>query len=159
MSKVAKVRSYFNLLKEPYGATGGDRAGERDSDRRPDQGRCAAPRRRHDDSDVLTAIRYLLKLGAIFPPTAPGVIGAGAVIGTLSGAFSIAGYFTAPGDKPNLVGGEFTTAASNLGLDLADRFRQAGNNLDDVGRLMVSDPAKLTEIASQDRRAAEPGRV
>ena len=66
---------------------------------------------------------------------------------------------TSPGKtaSPDLIGPPVTTAASKLGVELADRYHQAGDNLDDLGRLIVSDYGKLTAVASKVDAQPGPG--
>src|SRR5437763_4298537 len=76
---------------------------------------------------------------------------------SLSGAFGLTAYFTEADGEPNLIGPRITTAASKLGVELADRYTQAGKNLDDLGRLIVSDWGKLKAVASKVDAAPRPG--
>jgi len=73
---------------------------------------------------------------------------------TLSGAFGLTAYFTEADGEQNLIGPRITTEASKLGVELQDRYLEAGNNLDEVGRLIVSDYGKLTTGRGQDQRPA-----
>jgi hypothetical protein len=104
-------------------------------------------------SDVLTGVSYLLKLGAAAPPPASQVAEG------LSASFAIAGYFTHKDQSANLIGPEVTTAASKLGVELTDRYRTAGNNLDSVGQVLVSDYGKLIATSARVNRHPGPGEV
>jgi hypothetical protein len=69
----------------------------------------------------------------------------------------LAGYFTKQNGSPNLIGPQVTTAASKLGVELANRYQQAGDNFDDLGGLIVSDYGKLTVVASKVNAKPGPG--
>ena len=101
-------------------------------------------------ANVLTGISNVIKFGAAIP--APG---AAQVTAALSTAFGLGAYFTRQDGSPDLIGPPITTAASNLGVELALRYHQAGDHLDDLGRLIVSDYGKLTTVAN--KVGAQPG--
>ena len=102
-----------------------------------------------------TTSNNLAMIGQIlFPtPTTPYP----SVFSSLSAAFSLTAYFTKEDASPNLIGPQVTTAASKLGVELADRYQQAGDHLDDLGRLIVSDYGKLTAVASKVDAQPGPG--
>jgi hypothetical protein len=94
-------------------------------------------------SQVLTVISYVVRVGALAGPQAAGVASA------LGAVFALAGYLTKPGNSPNLIGPEVQTTAANLGVELANRYQTAGDQLDGLGRIIVSDYGKLRAIASK----------
>ena len=66
-------------------------------------------------------------------------------------------YATRDNGSPNLIGAKVTTEASKLGVELEDHYTQADDNLDDLGRLIVSDYGKLTAVASKVNAKPGPG--
>ncbi len=101
-------------------------------------------------SSTLTALSYLSQVGYATPETTP----VAAVLGT---ALSLAGYFTKANGGPDLIGPQVTTSASKLGVELAENYNQAGDHLDDLGRLIVSDYGKLIDVANRVDAAPGPG--
>ncbi|HEY1590808.1 MAG TPA: hypothetical protein VGF81_03390 [Solirubrobacteraceae bacterium] len=92
-------------------------------------------------SKVLTTISHLVKVASVLGPKAAAVAsGVGAV-------FGLAGYLTRPDNAPNLIGPAVQTAATKLGVELANRYQTAGDQLDGLGRIIVSDYGKLTAVA------------
>jgi hypothetical protein len=152
VSKVAKVTTYFGPtgLQQPYGAASVAALADLVQISQEIKDAVNPPPADNTTSNVLTGISYFLKLGGFAPPPAA-QIAAG-----LSGAFAIAGYFTTNGTA-NLIGPKITTSASKLGVELAQRYARAGDNLDDVGRMIVSDYAKLNVVASKVSAAPGPG--
>ena len=101
-------------------------------------------------SSALTALSYVSLLGNADPETT-------AIGNTLNAAFLLGAYFTRDDGSADLVGPQVTTAASKLGVELADRYSEAGDHLNDLGRLIVSDYGKLTTVASKVDAKPGPG--
>jgi hypothetical protein len=151
VSMVAKVTQYFGPLglQQPFGATGVSALANLTEISQEINDAVNPPPVDNTTSNNLSLIGQIL-----FPtPTTPypGVFSA------LSAAFSLAAYFTKENGSPNLIGPQVTTAASKLGVELADRYQQAGDHLDDLGRLIVSDYGKLTAVASKVDAKPGPG--
>jgi hypothetical protein len=151
VSMVAEVQQYFGPLglQQPFGATGVAALANVTEIAQQINDAVQPPPVDNTTSTNLSMIGQIL-----FPtPTTPypGAFSA------LSAAFSLAGYFTKQDGSPNLIGPQVTTAASKLGVELADRYQQAGDNFDDLGRLMVSDYGKLTVVASKVNAKPGPG--
>jgi hypothetical protein len=148
VTMVAQVKHYFGPegLQLPFGATGTTALADLNQIAQEIKDAVAPPPGDNTTSNVLTAMSYLLLAAAKFPnPAAPAAV----VLGTLNAAFGAGGYFTRSNGSPDLIGPKITTTASNLGVELTDRYLQAGNNLDDLGQLIVSDYGKLTAVASK----------
>jgi hypothetical protein len=94
-------------------------------------------------SQRLTLVSNLLRAGALAGPKVGGVASA------IGAVFGLAAYLTKPDNSPNLIGPAVRTAAADLGVDLANRYQAAGDQLDGLGRLIVSDYGKLTAVASR----------
>ena len=149
MFEVARVQKYFGPLglQQPFGATGVAGLANVTEIAQQIKDAVRLPPVDNTTSNNLSMISQIL-----FPtPTTPNP----GAFAALSAAFSLAAYFTKQNASPNLIGPQVTTAASKLGVELADRYQQAGDNLDDVGRLIVSDYGKLSAVAS--RVDAKPG--
>ena len=94
-------------------------------------------------SHALNITSFVLKIGAFLPPPGSQVAqGLGAV-------FGLAGYFTKKDNAANLIGPQVQTAASKLGVELTNRYQTAGDQFDDIGRMIVSDYGKLNEVAGK----------
>jgi hypothetical protein len=104
-------------------------------------------------SKGLTGVSYVLRAVGAVPTPASDLAGA------LSAGFAVAGYFTHSDGTPNLVGPEVTAEAGQLGAELARRYQRAGDSLDDVGRLIISDPEKLAAVAARVNAVPGPGEV
>jgi hypothetical protein len=151
VSMVAKVTQYFGPLglQQPFGATGVSALANLTEISQEINDAVKPPPTDNTTSNNLAMIGQIL-----FPtPTTPYP----GVFSSLSAAFSLAAYFTKENGSPNLIGPQVTTAASKLGVELADRYQQAGDHLDDLGRLIVSDYGKLTAVASKVNAQPGPG--
>ena len=151
VSMVAKVTQYFGPLglQQPFGATGVSALANLTEISQEINDAVNPPPADNTTSTTLSMIGQIL-----FPtPTTPYP----GVFSSLSAAFSLAAYFTKENGSPNLIGPQVTTAASKLGVELADRYQQAGDHLDDLGRLIVSDYGKLTAVASKVDAQPGPG--
>jgi hypothetical protein len=94
-------------------------------------------------SHALNITSFILKIGGFAPPPASQVAaGLGAV-------FGLAGYLTKKDNAANLIGPQVQTAASKLGVELTRRYQTAGDQFDDIGRMIVSDYGKLNEVAGK----------
>ncbi len=151
VSMVAKVTQYFGPLglQQPFGATGVSALANLTEISQEINDAVKPVPADNTTSNNLAMIGQIL-----FPtPTTPYP----GVFSSLSAAFSLAAYFTKENGSPNLIGPQVTTAASKLGVELADRYQQAGDHLDDLGRLIVSDYGKLTAVASKVDAQPGPG--
>jgi hypothetical protein len=95
-------------------------------------------------SIALTVISYAVRI--------PGVVGSpqlAAVTGGIGAAFALSGYLTYKDNGPNLIGDQVRTAAAQLGVELAKRYQTAGDQLDGLFRLIVTDYGKLTAVAGK----------
>jgi len=102
-----------------------------------------APLADNTTSHALTITSYVIK---IFPWAGPQ---AGAIASGLGAVFGLAGYFTKRDNAPNLIGPQIQTAVSNSGVELATRYQTAGDQLDGLGRIIVSESGKLMDVASK----------
>jgi hypothetical protein len=102
-----------------------------------------APLADNTTSHALTITSYVIKIFSLGGPQA------GAVASGLGAVFGLAGYFTKGDNAPNLIGPQIQTAVSNLGVELATRYQTAGDQLDGLGRIIVSDSGKLMDVASK----------
>ena len=152
VSMVAKVTQYFGPLglQQPFGAAGVGALANLTEISQTIKGGVIPPAADDSTANVLTALSILSNIGYASAETTP----VGAV---LYAAFALGAYFTREDGSPNLIGPQITTAASKLGVELADRYQQAGDNLDDLGRLIVSDYGKLTAVASKVDAQPGPG--
>jgi hypothetical protein len=151
VSMVSKVARYLGPegLQQPFGAASVAALADLGQISQEIKDAVEPPPANNTASKVLNGISVFLRIGG-FAPAPYSQVAAG-----LSGVFAVGGYFTHQDGSPNLVGPLVTTAASKLGVDLAERYQQAGDNLDDIGRLLVSDYGKLSTLAS--KAGAEPG--
>jgi hypothetical protein len=94
-------------------------------------------------SHALTITSYATKILSLGGPQAA------AVAGGIGAVFGLAGYLMRRDNGPNLVGPQVQTAASHLGVELATRYQTAGDQLDGIGRIIVSDYGKLNAVASK----------
>jgi hypothetical protein len=152
VSKVAKVAQYFGPLglQQPFGASGVSALANLGDIAQTVKDAVQPPPADSTASTVLTALSYLSQVGYATPETTP----IAAVLGT---ALSLGGYFTKANGSPDLIGPKINTTAAKLGVELADRYAQAGDHLDDLGRLIVSDYGKLTAVASKVDATPGPG--
>ncbi len=150
VSKVAKVARYFGPLglQQPFGASGVPALANLTEISKRIEEAVQPPATDNTTSSALTALSYVSLLGNATPETT-------AIGNTLNAAFLLGAYFTREDGSADLIGPKVTTAASKLGVELAERYSQAGDHLDDLGRLIVSDYGKLTAVASKVN--AEPG--
>jgi hypothetical protein len=159
VSMVAQVTHYFGPLglQQPFGANAGVAALANlkviGDDITAAVEPPAADKTTSGALDVLSEVLHIggALAGGVEEKTAE------VVAETLSGAFGLTAYFTEADGEPNLIGPRITTAASKLGVELADRYTQAGKNLDDLGRLIVSDYGKLKAVASKADAVPRPG--
>ena len=94
-------------------------------------------------STVLTVISYVVQVGALAGPQTA------ALASGLGAAFMLGGYLMKPGNSPNLIGPAVRTAAAKLGVELANRYQTAGDQLDGLGQILVSDYGKLMAVAGK----------
>ncbi len=155
VSMVAKVTRYLGPegLQQPFGAASVAALADLGQISQEIKDAVNPPPANNTASKVLEGISAFLRLGGFAPPPYS-QIAAG-----LSGTFAVASYFSHSDGSPNLVGPQITTAASKLGVDLAERYQQAGDNLDDIGRLLVSDYGKLSTVATKANAAPGPGEM
>jgi hypothetical protein len=154
VSEVAKVTQYFGPLglQQPFGAVGVSALANINEIAQEIKDAVKPPPADNTTSSVLTVLSYLAGIAKTSLQTTP-------VAAVLSGAFSIGAYFTKADGSPDLIGPQVTTAASKLGVELADDYRQAGDHLDDLGKLIVSDYGKLTAVAGKVDAAPGPGEM
>ena len=152
VSMVAKVTQYFGPLglQQPFGAVGVSALANLTKISHDIETAVAPPPADNTTANVLTGLSILSNIGYASPKTTP----VGAVLYT---AFALGAYFTRDNGSPNLIGPQVTTAASKLGVELTDHYQQAGNNLNDLGRLIVSDYGKLSTVASKVDAQPGPG--
>jgi hypothetical protein len=155
VSMVAKVTHYLGPegLQEPFGAAGVSALADIGQISQEIKDAVRPPLADNTTSHTLSGISYFLKLGLFAPPPASQVAAGTAAV------FGLAGYFTNKSGSPDLIGPQITTSASNLGVELANRYQQAGDNLDDVGQLVVSDYGKLRDVANRVDAAPGPGEI
>ncbi len=148
VSMIAKVTYYFgpNGLQRPFGAAGAAALANLSSISNDIRESVEPPPADKTTSGVLDVLSEVLHIG--------GALAGGAeekavevVAETLSGAFGLGAYFTEADGEQELIGPRITTEASKLGVELNDRYLEAGNNLEELGRLIVSDYGKLTAVA------------
>jgi hypothetical protein len=149
---VAKVTHYFGRdgLQAPFGAVGVSALANLTAISQEIKDAVIPAAANNTPANVLTGLSILANVGYATPVTTP--IAAG-----LYAAFALGAYFTRDNGSADLIGPKITTAASKLGVELADRFQQAGQNLNDLGRLIVSDYGKLTAVASKVDAQPGPG--
>jgi hypothetical protein len=149
---VESVVKYFGPegLQQAFGAADVDAVTNLDDIAQTIKDAVNPPAADNTTSSTLTALSYLAQVGYATPETTP----VAAVLGT---ALSLAGYFTKANGGPDLIGPQVTTAASKLGVELAENYNQAGDHLDDLGGLIVSDYGKLTDVANKVDAAPGPG--
>ncbi len=153
VSMVAKVQAYFGPegLQQPFGTAGVVALADLSQISQEIQDAVKAPPADNTTASVLEGIGNLFRPAAGLPPPASNVAT------SLTGAFTAAAYFTRDNGSPNLIGAKVTTEASKLGVELEDHYTQADDNLDDLGRLIVSDYGKLTAVASKVNAKPGPG--
>ncbi len=153
VSMVAKVQAYFGPegLQEPFGTASVEALADLSQISQEIEDAVQAPATDNTTANVLDGIGNLFKPAQGLPPPASNVATA------LAGAFAAAAYFTRDNGSPNLIGAEVRTEASKLGVELEDHYTQADDNLDDLGRLIVSDYGKLTAVASKVNAKPGPG--
>jgi hypothetical protein len=153
VSMVAKVQQYFGPLglQQPFGASGVAALADLNQIAQGIKDAVQPPPNDNTTSSALLTISHLLTPKSQLGPNNPAAV----VSAGLSAAFAIGAYFTSHDGSPDLIGPQVTTSASKLGVELQDRYLQAGNNLDDLGRLIVSDYGKLSAVA--DKVDATPG--
>ena len=148
MDDVARVQNYFGPLglQRPFGAAGTAALADITQIAQQIKDTVGPTAADNTVSNVLQALSFVLLAASYIPtPATPEAI----VIGSLYAAFAAGGYFTRENGSPDLIGPQITTKASDLGVELTDRYLQAGNNLDDLGKLIVSDYGKLTAVANR----------
>jgi hypothetical protein len=140
-----RVRHYLGPdgLQQPFGAAGVAALANIGEISNAIQTAVNPPPQDNTTSHALTIISYSLKILSLGGPQAA------AVGGGLGAVFGLAGYLARPNNGPNLVGPEVQTAASHLGVELAGRYQTAGDQLDGLGRIIVSDYGKLMAVASK----------
>jgi hypothetical protein len=155
VSDVAQVTRYFGKdgLQRPFGAAGVTALADVTQISNSIVTAVNPPAGSNATSNALTGISYFLKLGGFIPP--PGNL----VAAGISGAFAIGGYYTRADGTPSLIGPKVTAGAASLGVELAKRYGQAGDNLDNIGRLIVSDHGKLTAVAGKVNAAPASGEM
>jgi hypothetical protein len=94
-------------------------------------------------SNRLSLASYATKVGALFPPPVS------TVASGLGGAFTAAAYLTQQDSSPNLIGPAVQTTAAQFGKQLAKRYEDAGDQLNGIGKIVVSDYGKLTAVAGK----------
>jgi hypothetical protein len=155
VSMVSKVTRYVGPegLQQPFGAASVAALADMGKISQDIKNAVKPPVGSNATSKILGGISVFLKIGGFAPPPFS-EIAAG-----LSGVFAVGAYFTHPDGSPNLIGPQITTEASKLGVDLAARYQQMGDNLDDIGRLLVSDYGKLSAVAVRVNAAPGPGEI
>ncbi len=143
-----RVRHYLGPegLQQPFGAAGVAALANLGQISDTIQRAVNPPPAENTTSKALNIVSFVLKIGslagAVYPP-------AGAVASGLGAVFGLAGYLTKNDNGPNVIGPEVQTAASNLGVELAGRYQSAGDQLDGLGRIIVSDYGKLNAVAAK----------
>jgi hypothetical protein len=158
VSKVAKVAKYFGPegLQQPFGAAGVSALADLKEIEDKIQAQLQAPGASDTTSNALLVAFHVIKVGQ----SAFGLTDKANQVATgLASVLGAVGYYTRPNGEPNLVGPKVTTTASRLGVELAGRLSQAGDNFDDVGRMVVSDYGKLTTVAAKVNAKPGPGEV
>jgi hypothetical protein len=157
VSMVAKVQQYFGPLglQRPFGAAGATALANLNSISQEVKEAVEPPENKNTTSSALEVLSEVVHLG--------GALAGGEkverIASILGPALGLTAYFTESDGEQNLIGPQITTTASKLGVELTARYNAAGSNLDDLGRLIVSDYRKLTEVAGKINRppvGAEP---
>jgi hypothetical protein len=142
---VSRVRRYLgpNGLQQPFGATGVSALANLGDISDAIQQAVVPPPNDNTASDVLEILSHLAHIGALAAPEAH-------ALGSAAGAvFGLAAYLAKADDGPNLIGPELQTTAAKLGVELAGRYQTAGDQLDGLGGIIVSDYGKLTAVAGK----------
>ncbi len=149
---VAKVTHYFGPagLQRPFGPAGAETLANLTAISEEIKTAVIPPAADNTTANVLTGFSILANVGYAAPETTP-------VAAVLYAAFALGGYFTRDNGSPDLIGPKITTTASKLGVELEERYQQAGDNLNDLGRLIVSDYGKLTAVANKVDAQPGPG--
>lgn len=140
-----RVRHYLGPegLQQPFGAAGVAALANLGDISQQIQAAVKPPPGDKTTSNALQIVSYLFKIGNL---------GGGQVATIsegLSGVFALASYMSAPDNSPDLIGPKVAAAAGHLGVDLATRYQTAGDQLDQVGQIIVSDYGKLMAVASK----------
>lgn len=158
VSMVAQVKEYFgpNGLQRPFGAAGATELANLNEISNDVRETVEAPPADKTTSGALDVLSEVLHIGGALAGGAEAKT-AEVIAETLSGAFGLGAYFTEADGEQNLIGPRITTEASKLGVELADSYSQAGDHLDDLGQLIVSDYGNLTAVAAKVNAAPGPG--
>jgi hypothetical protein len=104
----------------------------------------AVPPASNTASEVLELLSNVVHVGAVVAPAEAHAVASG-----VAAAFSIAAYFAKRDDGPDLIGPELQTTAAKLGVELTARYQAAGDQLDGLGMIIVSDYGKLMAVAGK----------
>jgi hypothetical protein len=94
-------------------------------------------------SNVLNLLSNVSKLGAVAGPPVS------TISGGVSAVLGFGAYLTKRDSGPNLIGPELQATVARLGTELTARYRDAGDQLDGLGRIIVSDYGKLMAVAGK----------
>ena len=143
-----RVRHYLGPegLQQPFGAAGVAALANIGEISDTIQRAVNPPPADNTTSKALNITSFVLKIGTLAGAVNPA---AGAVASGLGAVFGLAGYLTKKDNAANLIGPEVQTQAAKLGVELAGRYQTAGDQLDGLGRIIVSDYGKLNAVASK----------
>jgi hypothetical protein len=140
-----RVRNYLGPkgLKEPFGAAGVAALANLGEISATIQDALRPKPADNTVSNVLNLLSNVIKLGAAAgPPTSTVAGGVGAVLG-------FSAYLTRQDTGPNLIGPLVQTTVARFGAELTTRYHDAGDQLDGLGRIIVSDYGKLMAVARE----------
>lgn len=94
-------------------------------------------------SNVLQVLSLVAKLGGVLPPPGSNVAAG------VSAVFGMAAYFAKPDGSPNLIGERVQSTVDGLAGEAFNRYNTASQQIDAIGRIIVSDPKKLQTVADK----------
>jgi hypothetical protein len=136
-----QVRAYLEALQKPFGTASvaalanlGDISDgiQQSLQPKPEAG---------TTSKLLTIVSYAVKIGGFAGPQA------NAMASGVGSALALGAYATTPSSEPDLIGPAVRTAASQLGVELTNRYLNASDQLTELGKIILSDYDKLTQVA------------
>lgn len=96
-------------------------------------------------SNALSILSFVVRFAALAGPQAS------AAASGVGAAFGLGAYLTRESGSPNLIGPEVSQRAGDLGRELFVRYQNVSASFATLGKIVMSDYAKLTEVAAASK--------
>ena len=143
VSDLNDVQHYLGELQKPFGSAQAGAQVDLNAVAGDVQRSIEAPGEHQVNVNPFQAMSLIFKLGSIAPPPASGLFSG------ISAGFGLAAYFMRADNSPNLLGPKVAERASALGEQMFSRFLAASTEFDTIGKIVVSNYGKLTDMTNK----------